>query len=89
MSLPFIRRLYFFIPLLIFISQLNAQTYTLNAGSNNTFINTCSGTFYDSGGALSSYGNNEFFTITFCSSTPGAEIAFDLLLLLLKQAGTN
>ena len=51
-TLQFIRRLYFIIPLLIFISQYNAQQYTLNAASNNTTVSTCSGTFYDSGSSF-------------------------------------
>ena len=50
--------------LLSICSKVNGQTYTPN--SNNTYT-TCSGTFYDSGGANNNYGNNQNYTVTFCS----------------------
>ncbi len=45
-------------------SEAFGQTYSPNA--NNTYT-TCSGTFYDSGGANNNYGNNQNYTVTFCS----------------------
>ena len=54
-----------------------SQTYTLNNALNNTTQTTCSGTFYDSGGAGGNYGNNQNRTVTFCSSTPGSFIQLD------------
>ena len=50
--------------LLSFSSRVIGQTYTPNF--NNTYT-TCSGTFYDSGGANNNYGNNQNYTVTFCS----------------------
>lgn len=36
---------------------------------------TCSGTFYDSGGATGTYSSNQDFTKTFCAATPGSNIS--------------
>lgn len=53
---------------LFFISlHSNAQTHLMGNGT----INTCGGTFYDSGGNAGDYANNENYTLTFCSSVPG------------------
>src|SRR4051812_37245544 len=55
--------------LLSLVSGFNAaaQTYVM---SNGTY-NTCSGTFYDAGGASNTYNNSENYTQTFCATNGG------------------
>lgn len=69
----------FILQFLIISLKLSAQTYNMSNGS----VNTCSGTFYDSGGSGGSYGNSQTLVFTICPSTPGAKVrvnftAFDL-----------
>ena len=47
-----------------------AESITMQNGS----VTTCSGIFYDSGGANSSYGNNLNYTMTFYPGTEGAMV---------------
>ena len=46
-------------------SKVFGQTYSPNTSQTYT---TCSGTFYDSGGTGGNYGNNQNYTVTFCSA---------------------
>lgn len=63
------RTLFIFIVFFFFISTgIKAQVYLMD----NTSVNACSGTFYDSGGNTGNYGNSENFTMTFCASTIGS-----------------
>jgi len=55
---------------LLFSCAVGAQVYPMQ---NGTF-STCSGTFYDSGGAGGDYGTNEVYQMTFCPSTPGSYV---------------
>jgi len=48
----------------------SAQTYLLNSTTNNTTINTCGGTFYDSG-QIGDYSSNENYAVTFCDDNGG------------------
>jgi hypothetical protein len=57
----------FFVLALMPVCALLAQTYTMT----NATVTTCSGTFYDSGGAGSDYGHNENYVMTFCSGNGG------------------
>lgn len=51
----------------------HSQTYNMQNGT----VNTCSGTFYDSGGNAGNYAASESFTMTFCPNTPGSYVQFD------------
>jgi|GEM_PF-4623451 len=63
--------------LLLFLSiGLKAQTYLINNVSGQT-INTCSGTFYDSGGPSSGYASGQTYTVTFCPGTAGSSVKID------------
>ena len=62
-----------------------AQTYTMQ---NGTF-NTCSGTFYDSGGATGNYTSNENYTITFCPDTPGDSMQLTFTDFLIEGFGLD
>lgn len=64
------RRHFYLLLTFFFPAWLFSQTYNM---TNGTF-NTCSGSFYDSGGPSGNYGTNQNMTITFCSSTPGQQI---------------
>ncbi len=58
------------ITFMLLTMPLLSQTYNMPGGT----INTCSGTFYDTGGAGGDYTNNQNITTTFCSDIPGEAI---------------
>jgi len=59
---------------LIGIKKTYAQGFNMTDG---TVINTCTGTFYDSGGPTGDYINDENLTYTICPSTGGGAITVD------------
>lgn len=62
------------------------NTYIMGSGAatDGSMINTCVGTFYDSGGAGGDYGNSESTAVTFCADN-GGEIIFDIASLVLEN----
>jgi gliding motility-associated-like protein len=58
-----------------------AQTYNMTAGN----VTACSGTFYDNGGNLGTYGNNLNLTFTICPSTPGSKVTVNFTTFNLEN----
>ncbi|MEA1896779.1 MAG: CUB domain-containing protein, partial [Bacteroidota bacterium] len=72
--------------LLSFSNISIAQTYEIDDYDGQT-VNTCTGIFYDSGGAGSFYGNNEDYTVTFCSDN-GLSIHIDFTTFEVRVGDT-
>ncbi len=66
----------FLLTVLLVSTQSIAQTYEID-NVNGTTINTCSGTFYDSGGSGGNYLNGESYSVTICATTPSQQVVFD------------
>ncbi|WP_298900060.1 PKD domain-containing protein [uncultured Psychroserpens sp.] len=60
--------------LLLFFTICSIHGYAQDVLMQNGTITTCSGVFYDSGGALSNYSNNENLVLTICPEIPGERI---------------
>src|SRR5687767_390198 len=54
----------------LFSISVSAQSVNMSNGSTNT----CSATFFDSGGPGGNYGNNENLSHTFFPATPGTAV---------------
>ncbi|OFX22168.1 MAG: hypothetical protein A2033_14415 [Bacteroidetes bacterium GWA2_31_9] len=53
------------------VNNLFGQTFNMS----NTYVNTCTGKFYDDGGLASSYSANANIKMTICSDLPNREIS--------------
>jgi hypothetical protein len=62
------------------------QTASTNLGTIQPGDNTtCTGTFYDSGGSGSNYGNNELSVWTICPDTPGSYVSVTFTFMDTEQ----
>jgi gliding motility-associated-like protein len=59
--------------------------FSQNVNMSNGSIDTCSGTFYDSGGATADYSNDESFTFTICPDIAGGQAQLDFITFNLQQ----
>lgn len=86
MKLPLSGRLIML--LLILMSSLEAysQSYRISTFSGQT-VTTCTGIFYDSGGPLGDYSDNENYTVSFCSGN-GNAVKFDFTTFVVRTGDT-
>lgn len=68
--------------IIFFGLNLYSQTYTISAYDGQT-VSTCNGVFYDSGGPAD-YGNDEDFTVTFCSDIVDKLLKIDFIMFNVR-----
>ncbi len=70
----------------VFIDNLFIQTNAFLISNGGT-VNTCGGTFYDSGGPNGQYNNNENFTYTICPDVAGSFVSADFTAFSVEDEG--
>jgi subtilisin-like proprotein convertase family protein len=70
---------------LVFFAAFANPVLAQNYNMSNSSVTTCSGNFYDSGGAGGAYGNNQTFVFTICPSTPGAQVQVNFTAFALEN----
>ena len=55
----------------LYSNTSNAQTHLVNSVADGTTVVTCGDYIYDSGGYSGNYGNNQDYTVTYCSADGG------------------
>jgi len=82
---------FFILSFISFLAVSQTTDVIMNAGSNNTTVNTCLGGLYDSGGsgAGGPYQNNESYTITVCPDVPGDFITLSWTVFNLDPTNTS
>ncbi|MCU0350843.1 MAG: PKD domain-containing protein, partial [Flavobacterium sp.] len=63
----------------------NSVMLSQNFNMSNTPVNSCTGNFFDSGGAGAGYTNNQTFTKTFCPTGTGNVVAFNFTAFELEN----
>jgi hypothetical protein len=87
-KLLYLRKVSFILLLTCIFAEFQSlsQTYRIDLNNGDT-ITTCTGTFYDSGGSLANYGNNENYTVTFCSDN-GTNMGLDFSVFEVRVGDT-
>lgn len=80
------KNIIFFLLLFSFCQLVFAQTYNISQGGT---VITCSGTFYDSGGAGGNYSLGENNMITFCPGTPEQKISLQFTSFDIDGTNSN
>ena len=65
----------------LFLTIISTVGFAQEFQMANTTVNTCTGTFTDSGGAAANHADNESFTMTICPDVAGNFIELDFYII--------